>query len=251
MEEHQILGSPRVDSPIVLFFHGSGASCSSWVELAELLSPEYCVLLYHRGPRNPKPKDAVSEMKEFLSRQKLPPPYVLVAHSYGGNIAREFLQRYAGEVCGMVLVETGQETALDPAMEEKQYRQQILGEKPLSVIRGNSMKFKVLDLEARLERCESDAAKEEMRQSPDYVLMKKWDEEDEKLKKRQLDLSRNTHYVHLPDSGHDVIRDRPDVVAQEVSWVMEEIAAAAVSKGSDSGGRFGGVVRSFRGLFTK
>ena len=37
------------------------------------------------------------------------PPYVLVGHSYGGMITREFAARYRGEVAGMVLIDASSE----------------------------------------------------------------------------------------------------------------------------------------------
>jgi pimeloyl-ACP methyl ester carboxylesterase len=36
-------------------------------------------------------------------------PYVLVSHSYGGMISREFAARYPGQVAGMVLVDASSE----------------------------------------------------------------------------------------------------------------------------------------------
>jgi pimeloyl-ACP methyl ester carboxylesterase len=49
------------------------------------------------------------ELHEFLVAAKLPPPYILVGHSYGGLLIRVFAYRYPAEVSGLVF--------LDPATE--------------------------------------------------------------------------------------------------------------------------------------
>ncbi|KFA69959.1 hypothetical protein S40285_03913 [Stachybotrys chlorohalonatus IBT 40285] len=208
------------------------------------------ILLYNRGSLNPKPKTAIAEMLRYLEKTGLQPPYVLVAHSYGGTVGREFLQQRPDTVVGMILVETGQETALDLKVEEDQYRRQILGSKPLSVIRGNVMIEKIAQLDARLQACENETQRSELKKGPEYALIQALDEEDERLKKKQLALSRNSRYVHIPDCGHGVIRARPDVVAAEVRWVMEVARSFAQveEESKDTSARHGMLHRIFAKL---
>uniref|UniRef100_A0A8H7K317 AB hydrolase-1 domain-containing protein n=1 Tax=Bionectria ochroleuca TaxID=29856 RepID=A0A8H7K317_BIOOC len=225
-EQTQVLGpndrSNICTSPLIICFHGSGDSCASWSELAQLLATSYRVLLYNRGPSNPDSKASTKSLVQYLAEMQLGPPYVLIGHSYGGNFAREFLQQRISDVIGMVLAETGQETALDPVMEAHQYKRTILGTKPLSVIRANSMIGKMKQLEEKIQHAQGDEKlKSEIRNGTEFVMVEAWDKEDERLKKRQLDLSKNSRYLHIPDCGHHVIRDRPDAVAGEVRWVME------------------------------
>jgi pimeloyl-ACP methyl ester carboxylesterase len=190
-------------------------------DLVSSSSNAYRVLLYDRGDDNPKANVANGELLQYLSDAKLPPPYVLIAHSYGGNFARDFLQRCPDDVAGMILAETGQETALDLKIENEQYRRTILGRKPLSVIRCNSLIGKWVQHEMALEAAENDEERAALNAQEEFLQTV--DKEDERLKKQQLNLSKNTHYVHIPDCGHGVIRDRPDVVAEEVRWVMENL----------------------------
>ncbi|KAK6083876.1 hydrolase or acyltransferase (alpha beta hydrolase superfamily) [Seiridium cupressi] len=220
-----VVGDPTNPAPLVVCFHGSGDSCESWVPLAEALSHKYRVLLYNRGETNPKPDSAVHDMLHYLEQHRLAPPYVLIAHSYGGTFAREFLQQRPHQVAGMVLAETGQETALDPKTEQQQYKKKILGDSPLSVIRANILIRKWKQYEEDVAAASSDA------EGASLALRKQvldaTDKEDERLKKAQLALSRNHRYIHVPDCGHDVIEDRPEVVAAEVEWVMENLHATA------------------------
>jgi pimeloyl-ACP methyl ester carboxylesterase len=57
-------------------------------------------------------------MRALLTAAREPGPYVLVAHSWGGLIARLFASQYPNEVAGLVLVDPGSEflkTSLTPA----------------------------------------------------------------------------------------------------------------------------------------
>ena len=211
----RLLSPPHpVSTPVIICFHGSGESCSpSWDVLASELSRTYRVLVLDRGSRSPSPSKYIPELSNVLL--DISPPFVLVAHSYGGAFARYFLQERSKDVAGMVMVETGQETALDPEVERGQYSRQVLGSKPLSVIRGNSFIAKFKTLEA--------LGGDSQLQQTQRRLLEQWSAEDERLKKAQLALSRNRHYIHLPDCGHHVVRDRPDAVIKEVSWVMQNL----------------------------
>ena len=228
--------------PLVICFHGSGESCSpTWDELADMIMTQIGlrVLLYDRGQlQQPKPEQATADLRAYLLREKLSGPYILIAHSYGGAFARTFMNHRnlrgdtaPDDIVGAVLVETGQEGGLDPRLEKAQYARCVLGARPLSVVRGNSFLYKWNELEAaedRARRETSDGAilvglggassEEGLRLQRE--MLQRSDEEDERLKKKQLGLSRNSRYVHVPDAGHNVIRDRPDIVAAEVDWVL-------------------------------
>ncbi|KAK7958982.1 uncharacterized protein PG986_003836 [Apiospora aurea] len=220
---HQLLGpSEDPTTPLIICFHGSGESCEpAWSELARLLSSKYRVLLFERGPGNPKPAEATSQLLQYLKRENLPGPYVLIAHSYGGTFARTFMHQALSDVAGAVFVETGQ-GGLDPKISAAQAQKRILGVKPLSVIRGNSFIGKQKELEASEKLAQTEQQKAAFARQ--WQLLRASDEEDEKMKKAQLSLSKNSRYLHIPDCGHHVIRDRATAVAEGVGWVMENVA---------------------------
>lgn len=215
-----VSGAPAPRSlPTVLCFHGSGHGThqDSWLAVVQGVA-EFAPILYYdrRGvgenednnasSPNQTPKDTVKDLQCLLRSLDLRPPYILIAHSYGGTIARTFLQSYRHQVAGMVLAETGQETPTP--YDEEQCRRRIMGDKPVSVIHAVPEDPNVGD--------EQLANKEERRR-----MRRLWAEEDERLKKAQLRLSSNARYVRVDGCGHHVVRDRPDVVIEEVKWVFE------------------------------
>ncbi|CZR44133.1 uncharacterized protein FPRO_13918 [Fusarium proliferatum ET1] len=216
----EIVGNTGSSYPLIIFFHGSGDSCASWADLAELLGPAYQLLLWDRQDPYIRTDIAISELLEFLDTRDLPRQYVLIAHSYGGTFARLFLEARPHQVAGIVLAETGAEPTIDAQLEQRQYDKKILGNKPLVVIRGNTLKWKQLQYDQAI-------AAEQNLASPTLLMQKKLldatDKEDERLKKAQLQLSRNNRYVHIPDVSHDVIIEKPEAVREAVCWIMEHL----------------------------
>ena len=50
-------------------------------------------------------EDAAADLHALLDAAGVPGPYVLVAHAFGGTVARVYAGRYSGEVAGLVLVD--------------------------------------------------------------------------------------------------------------------------------------------------
>ncbi|KAI0468395.1 Alpha/Beta hydrolase protein [Xylaria cf. heliscus] len=246
--------SKGVKGPLIICFHGSGETCSpSWDDLAtKLMAETHCrVLLYDRGPGNLRPAVVATQMWEYVLRigpagdktrerdeDNLKGPYLLIGHSYGGAFVRAFIQyerlfsrpRHktipANRVQGLVLVETGQEGGVDPGLEEMHIRNTVMGDRPVCVIRGNSLiaKWRTLEENERaLDSSEADTGDIAARRqtlAAEREMLVRVDAEDERLKRRQLGLSRKNRFVHIPGCGHHVIRDRPDEVVAAVQWVL-------------------------------
>ena len=85
----------------------------SWSDLQRELSRSFRVVSYDRAglgwsDLGPMPRTAdriVDELHAMLERAAIPPPYVLVGHSFGGLTMPLFAERYPEEVAGMVLVD--------------------------------------------------------------------------------------------------------------------------------------------------
>ena len=210
----------RPGDPLLIVFPGANAACESWEPVSSLLRDTVRVLLYdrssvgrsERGPNRDTGPIAADELSMLLKAVDLPGPYVLVAHSYGGCVAREFLHLHARDVVGMVLSETGTETKCRYA--EEQYRRQVLGDCPLSVIRGESA-FSAPQREYADISDEQRRARDGM-----FEAMAK---ADERLKQEQLRLSRNSRFRNVADCGHNVQFTHPGVVAEEIKWVLSDL----------------------------
>jgi pimeloyl-ACP methyl ester carboxylesterase len=294
-----VSGPPRLPSPhpphslppIILISPGSGETTTSYPPLSRLLTPFVRHLTYDRSglgrsedAPNPTSTSAVQsavELSKLLEATGIAPPYVLVAHSYGAIIAREFLELRNSDVIGMVLAEgstelqckffqipdrafitavmgdlkfatvTGLRTeskltrdewraraaekprgavamqaeadsfvAVSKTLEEKrQFERCVLGERPLSVVKARGVR----DYEGIYQAgVEAGNGTEAERRAFGEVL-EGWDRIDEGMKREQLRLSGRTRWVDVGDCGHNVQLTRPDVIAQEVRWVLRNL----------------------------
>jgi len=100
-------------SPTILLEAGLMSTVLSWSDLQRELSLSFRVVSYDRAglgwsDLGPMPRTAdriVDELHAMLERAAIPPPYVLVGHSFGGLTMPLFAERYPEEVAGMVLVD--------------------------------------------------------------------------------------------------------------------------------------------------
>jgi pimeloyl-ACP methyl ester carboxylesterase len=102
-----------VGKPAVIIEPGTGVDWSSWYPVAPKLSEFTKVCVYDRGgygwsESGPRPRTAAqlaAEMNGLLSAARIAPPYILVAASFGGYIAREYASRYGVSLVGAVLAD--------------------------------------------------------------------------------------------------------------------------------------------------
>ena len=99
--------------PAVVLESGIGASALSWSLVQPQLSQLTRVCSYDRaglgwsdpGPRPHSARQCVVELHTLLARACLPAPYVMVAHSFGGLIARLYASEHPGEMAALVLLD--------------------------------------------------------------------------------------------------------------------------------------------------
>jgi len=106
-------------SPPVILVSGLGTAGAHWCAVQRLLSPHIHSFAYDRlgtgksdYPRTTTPRNAAvlaAELKDTLTAAGLEPPYLLVASSYAGIICREYLEKYDGDVAGLIYVDANQE----------------------------------------------------------------------------------------------------------------------------------------------
>jgi pimeloyl-ACP methyl ester carboxylesterase len=169
------------------------------------------------------PRDAeriVAELRWRLAASGLSPPYVLVGHSLGGLYMQYFARRYPEEVQGLVLVDSmhskqlGRVKAKTPGV----YRMMNV----VTVVMGGAMRREFVGIPATSAEIE---ALPEAFKVPTIVLSSTRPAAGEKpefralLAQLQIELADSyaaRRHDFVPDSGHYIQRDQPQVVINAV-----------------------------------
>ncbi len=104
-------------SPVVVMDAGLGDSWLTWSKTQPEISKRTMTCSYDRAgfgysERGPYPRDSrqiVAELHALLKAAEVPPPYLLVGHSFGGYNVRLFSATYPEETAGLVLVDASHE----------------------------------------------------------------------------------------------------------------------------------------------
>ncbi|KAH7369621.1 Alpha/Beta hydrolase protein [Rhexocercosporidium sp. MPI-PUGE-AT-0058] len=126
---HLSISGPSLSSntPLIVLMTGHASSTLEWAALIPLITPFARILTFDRSglgkseTKSPPPTitTAVSvaqELSALLKVANIPPPYIMLAHSWGGVLAREFLHLNPTAVVGMIFVDANSEhTFADPS----------------------------------------------------------------------------------------------------------------------------------------
>ncbi len=100
-------------SPVVVFVTGAGGAIDQWLRQVHEIDKYTRVITYDRAGLGKteninKPrtlKGMTDELHQFLEKDEIPGPYILVAHSLGGTIIRYYQYLYPEKVAGMVFID--------------------------------------------------------------------------------------------------------------------------------------------------
>lgn len=112
-------------SPTVVLEAGMGCGLDLWDGVLEPIAGFTKVCSYDRaglGMSDPAPTprtcaDIVEDLERLLEAASIPPPYVLVGHSFGGLCVRLYAHWYPDRIAGMVLVDPTHEDQWDLGQE--------------------------------------------------------------------------------------------------------------------------------------
>ena len=120
-------------SPTIVLEAGLMSTMLSWSEIQRALAQSYRVVSYDRAglgwsDLGPMPRTAermVEELHALLDRAQIPPPYVLVGHSFGGLTMPVFAARFPQQTAGVVLVDPVVPAEWNPPSEQDRKRAEI------------------------------------------------------------------------------------------------------------------------------
>lgn len=109
-------------SPVVIFEAGGVGNGYSWAPTQPKVAQFTRACWYDRAgggwsdpPSTPRTSQSVTaDLHTLLQRAGIPPPYVLVGASVGGEYARVFTAKFPSEVSGMVLVDSSHPDQNEP-----------------------------------------------------------------------------------------------------------------------------------------
>ncbi len=106
--------------PTIVIEQGAGSPSVLWWPLQDKVASFARVCTYDRAgylwsdqaARVRSLEDRVGDLHEVLAAGKVPGPYILVGHSFGGPLIRLYARLYPAQVAGMVLVDTPEEAVI-------------------------------------------------------------------------------------------------------------------------------------------
>jgi pimeloyl-ACP methyl ester carboxylesterase len=212
-------------SPTVVLDAGLGSFSLDWAAVQSQLGTSTRVCAYDRAglgrsapPRRGRrtPRTQVRELRLLLAAAKIPGPYVVVGHSWGGLLARLFAYVYPAQTAGVVLLDATTFPYLTPARARRLHRRNREG----------------IDLASAV--AESDAIKS-LGQVPLVVLGSNKPRLDAKLLAAQdaeAALSTESVDAIASLSTHYIQRPAPSGQPQVVVTAARAVVAAARSRGT-------------------
>lgn len=102
------------NAPTVVLESGLAGSPLIWTIVAKLLEPDFRVVIHHRAGCADRLPQLAERLRTALRQAGIPAPFLVVAHSFGALVARQFAVRYPGDTAGLVFVDGLPPTTLIP-----------------------------------------------------------------------------------------------------------------------------------------
>jgi pimeloyl-ACP methyl ester carboxylesterase len=249
-------------SPPVILEAGAGRGASDWDKVQPGVGSLTQVCSYDRG-KDRCCEDVINDLRALLRGSSLRGPYVFVGHSLGGLYVRRFAARFPDDAAGLVLVDSADEKQLTgiiaPGLKPELYRPGAMSDAELQAFfrdLGQRMLAQRPAPAAGNTNGASDGAAGEIRAAQfyrqiandrrDFMFSPKplvvltatltapmprfsdeqrvqLEEDHRALQARMRLLSRNSKQILVPNSGHYIPLDRPDIVIAAIREVVTAV----------------------------
>jgi len=235
-------------SPTVILESGLEGDVVTWKDVHPEVAKFTRVCRYDRAglahsDYGPKPRDAeltAQDLHTLLSKANIEPPFIMVGHSFGGLLIRRYAFDFPNEVIGMIFVDSLQEDWWDEALA-------LLPTDPTNDSarlasfrlylrdgwRDPSSNFEAMDIPAVVEQVRETNSFGDIPITvliagkftvlipglpPDLetALAKLFVEEQSRL----VTLSTNGEQIIIPDTGHNMPRENPQVVIDAIQEMV-------------------------------
>jgi pimeloyl-ACP methyl ester carboxylesterase len=224
-------------SPAVVLDAGAGDTLATWEWVTPGIRKLTRVCAYDRaglGKSDPGPKPRtsariVAELHDLLLRARVPPPYVLVGHSFGGLNVRLFASKFPDEVSGLVLVDATPEDypAIADSLQTLSEREKMRTSQAIAPPAFTD------ELEAMTASASSVRNAPIAPQIPVVVLTASHGDDSPQFRSTWMTLQRrmagaftNCRQIIAEHSDHYIQFDEPDLV---ITAIREMVVAARVS----------------------
>jgi pimeloyl-ACP methyl ester carboxylesterase len=244
-------------APTVLIDVGLADSSANWYKVAKRLSKDVRTCVYDRagyGWSDPGPGDRttaqiVHELNMLFEFAEIPGPYVMAGHSFGGFTARYFASMYPNKTVGVVLIDSSHPdqiyrlAELDKAenkpplkvsrrepppgyMNEFEKRWYFLNSsRKATFAQMNELKgFKKSAEQVKYAKAFPDVPLAVLTRGKDLLpvihginLEQEWRD----MQKELLKLSKKSWQIIVEGSGHNIYKDAPEAVIDNVLRVVE------------------------------
>jgi pimeloyl-ACP methyl ester carboxylesterase len=248
--------------PVIVLDAGLGGASSDWRKVQPELAKTNRTCIYDRagygrsdiGPLPRTSGRIAAELRTLLMLAELPPPYILVGHSFGGFNMRLFAGLFPEDTAGVVLVDSPHEAQADALFEHgifgfldpKGWLRSLWSPELLSSLPAESAVIaEMLGIKAKTwysilnEASAFDASGEELQATPIHsdvplgVLMhgrrifpdgpmgdgleQDWMRANRELARAQ----QQSHFAIARESGHLIHAEQPQLIVEMVRRVLE------------------------------
>ena len=217
-------------SPTVVMETGGAGHSESWRFVKPDVTKFTHVCAYDRSgtgrssslPPHGTIQAIAEELHALLAAAGVHPPYVLVGHSLGGIIIRQFVTQYPDEIVGMVMVDTSSGDPRDRLQAVLTPEEWQLYGNPghdADMVFPDGADFLGPDL-ADIPLVVLSAGIVGRDAPPDVA--ERINNVRLEMHQELLDLSSNSSHVIAEESDHGIPRNQPELVVDAIQWVVEE-----------------------------